>query len=122
MKDNIDKLENVTQALLEFKTINGEEFDAVFERGVAAVQEIRDLNDGEMDTTIFKETEEDIAERQPPVAPPPVVSKAVKKTVAVDAESDDNKPVEVAQPAAEPLNDKVDELAEKAEEEEDSKE
>ncbi|PID81153.1 MAG: hypothetical protein CR995_00645 [Clostridiales bacterium] len=99
MKDNIDKLENVTQALLEFKTINGEEFDAVFERGVSAVQEIRDLNDGEMDTAIFKETEEDIADRQPPVAPPPAVNKATKKTeAATEGKPQNDQPTEPQAP------------------------
>ncbi len=66
MKENIDKLEAVTQALLEFETINGEEFDAVFERGSQAVQEIRALNQGEMDATIFRESEDDAVEQ--PVA------------------------------------------------------
>ncbi len=111
MKENVDKLENVAQTLLEFETINGEEFDAVFERGSSAVQEIRDANEGEMDTTIFKESAEDIADRQPPAAPAPVVVKAVKKRsetpaveekAPVDAPPDDDKATEtVEQPAEE---------------------
>ncbi len=92
IKDNIDKLESVAETLLEFETINGEEFDAVFERGMSAVQEIRDRNEGEMDTTIFRESEEDIADRQPPSTPPPTVVKAVKKTKQVSAETSEVAP------------------------------
>ncbi|PID79617.1 MAG: zinc metalloprotease [Clostridiales bacterium] len=76
ISDNLDKLESVAQTLLEFETINGEEFDAVFEKGISAVEEIRAQNDGEMDTTIFKESEEDIADKASERAEPPVVEKA----------------------------------------------
>ncbi len=76
ISDNLDKLESVAQTLLEFETINGEEFDAVFERGISAVEEIRAQNDGEMDATIFKESDEDIADKAAERPEPPVVEKA----------------------------------------------
>lgn len=58
LESNIDKLHAVAAALLEYETINGEEFDAAFEKGIDGVKEIRDLNDGIMRNTLFKQEDE----------------------------------------------------------------
>lgn len=58
LESNIDKLHAVAAALLEYETINGEEFDAAFEKGVDGVKEIRDLNDGIMRNTLFKQDDD----------------------------------------------------------------
>ncbi len=97
INDNLDKLESVAQTLLEFETINGEEFDAVFERGISAVEEIRAQNDGLMDTAIFKENAEDIADKAAERPEPPRVEKA--EPLADGRQKDDSKA-----PAEQPID------------------
>ncbi len=58
MQENMDKLHLIADALLEYETINGKEFDALLERGMEAIEEIRAENDGQMDASILKRAEE----------------------------------------------------------------
>ncbi len=64
LNDNVDKLHIVAKTLLEYETINGEEFNAVFEKGMDAVAEIRAKHDGQMASAVFGEVEEKVEEKE----------------------------------------------------------
>ncbi len=59
LEDNVDKLHLIAETLIEFETINGEEFDAIFEGGVEAVRAIREKNDGKMAASVFEEANDE---------------------------------------------------------------
>ncbi|MCK8059532.1 MULTISPECIES: ATP-dependent zinc metalloprotease FtsH [unclassified Fusibacter] len=57
LEENMDKLHRIAEALLEFETINGEEFEAAYESGSEAVTAIREANKGKMANTLFVQPE-----------------------------------------------------------------